>query len=72
MKGTLQVIKDNKWEAPTDWDAGSYYYRIMLPDGYELCLEPLLFDKFYFALYKDGQLVTEKIPGGIVKGGDDE
>jgi hypothetical protein len=32
-------------------------------DGYELCIEPLLFDgQFYVALYKDKELLTDKIP----------
>lgn len=41
---------------------GIHYHSFEFGDGYELCLEPLTYGKFYIALYKDGELVTEKVP----------
>lgn len=42
---------------------GSKYYSFKFGDGYELAIEPLLFDnQYHVALYKDGELLMEKIP----------
>lgn len=38
------------------------YFSFKFGDGYELCFEPLLFDKqWYVALYKDQKLLTDKV-----------
>lgn len=38
------------------------YYSFKFGDGYELNFEPLLFDnQYYVALYKNKELLTEKV-----------
>lgn len=38
------------------------FYKLMLENGYEVTLEPLLFDEqWYLAIYKDKNLVTPKV-----------
>lgn len=49
-------------EALKDWKVEQGYYSKELDNGYEVCLEPLIFDnQFYLAIYKDGDLVTDKV-----------
>lgn len=45
----------------------THYWSFLFGDGYELCFEQLLLDEqMYVALYKDGELLTEKV---VVKPG---
>jgi len=38
------------------------YWSFKFGDGYELCFEPLLWDnQYYVALYKDHELLTNKV-----------
>jgi len=45
---------------------GIDYFSFKFGDGYELCFEPLFFDKMYVALYKDEMPLTGKIPIKII------
>ncbi len=39
------------------------YYSYEFDDGFELCIEPLLFDgQWYVALYQNQELLIPKIP----------
>lgn len=49
-------------EALKNWNQENGFYSLKLDHGYEICLEPLLFDgQWYLAIYKDQNLVTDKI-----------
>lgn len=67
MKTTVQALEDGFTLVPTSQTSGLGYRSFKFGDGYELCFEPLLFDgQMYVALYKDQQLLTEKV---VVKAG---
>lgn len=38
------------------------YWSYQTSEGYEVCIEPLLNNKLYVAFYKDGELLTDKVP----------
>lgn len=64
MIPTLEALKD--WEK----DEGLGYYYLKLENGYEICLEPLIFDQqWYLAIYKDQSLLFPKV---VVKIGKNE
>jgi len=69
MQTTEQALKEGAWSK--DEYGG---LTLKLGDGYEVVLEPLIFDKqWYLAIYKDQSLVAPKIvikPGYIKKGGE--
>lgn len=51
-------------EALQSWqkDEELNFYKLSLENGYEINLEPLLFDgQWYLAVYKDGELVAPKV-----------
>jgi len=59
-------------EALKSWqkDEEFGYYKLMLENGYEISLEPLIFDaQWYLAIYKNQSLVAPKI---VVKVGKKE
>jgi len=56
MDSTLEAL------AKGDWSLKNGCLSYEFGDGYELCLEPLLFDgQMYLALYKDQNLLIPKI-----------
>ena len=55
MIDTLEALKT--WEKD---ELG--YYKLVLENGYEITLEPLIFDEqWYLAVYKDQGLVAPKV-----------
>jgi hypothetical protein len=50
-------------EALKSWERDEMgYYKLILENGYEVNLEPLIFDEqWYLAIYKDQSLVTPKV-----------
>jgi hypothetical protein len=57
MKTTIQALNDG-------FNNSDGYFSFKFGDDYEyeLCVEPLLWGQMYVALYKDQDLMTEKIP----------
>jgi hypothetical protein len=44
------------------WQKQDGYYSLPLENGYEVCLEPLIFDEqWYLAVYKNMELVAPKV-----------
>lgn len=57
MQSTIQALLDG---FTPDNETKSWVYRF--GDGYELCFEHLLFDnQMYVALYKNKELLTNKV-----------
>jgi len=55
MEDTHEALKS--WEKD-----GLGYFKLMLENGYEVNLEPLIFDEqWYLAIYKDQSLVAPKV-----------
>jgi hypothetical protein len=50
-------------EALKDWEKDEFgCFKLILEGGYEICLEPLIFDEqWYMAVYKDKWLVAPKV-----------
>jgi len=64
MKTTLEAIIDGGFIL----DPESHYFKFNFGEGYELSLEPLVTPgQFYVALYKNEDLLIEKIPVKIGK-----
>lgn len=65
MKTTLQALAEGfqyLTALPEDDLTGYWSYKFGDDEEYELCIEPLMFGQLYVALYKDGDLLTTKIP----------
>ena len=66
MQTTLDALMEG-FELNADPDSHGFTYTFGDNKEYELCFEPLLFDnQMYVALYKDQNLLTNKV---VVKPG---